>query len=421
MPDLESFEAEVKAKIKQLNGKDPDARRKAAIWLGEAGEPTAITALVTAYRSDSDPRVKEAARYSLGMFRALERALDEDPDKTVKLLEDIALRGRMGRRRRIGTRGLVKLMIGLLISALAVAALAFVLPPMLRGAGRSASGAATPVPAPAADRDRATLVGDLSAALNTLSENTAKLQAQYQGVLGGGDLTCSEAFAALDAVQLSANDASNFADLATIAGQINDAQTSFQTAKTTFDQVCGGQQLERSAYGAPMQQVIALTQSIDGIRTALTGDAPPADAATPTPEAAVEPTPETSVLRTTVSELQAIIDDVYAVRGAYTLLNVYWTEASTTGTGGCTAQISIDQIPANYELAADLQSNGDLSLTVNLVNTGLQFLRQGWEQFASACARNETAIQSLSGLQAAAAAKTAFDSANTQLSLLRGP
>ncbi|MBL8160546.1 MAG: hypothetical protein JNJ61_01065, partial [Anaerolineae bacterium] len=144
------------------------------------------------------------------------------------------------------------------------------------------------------------------------------------------------------------------------------------------------------------------------------------DAATPTPEAVVEPTPETSALRTTVSELQAIIDEMYAQRGAYTLLNVYWTEASTTGTGGCTAQISLDQIPANYELAADLQGNADLSLTVNLVNTGLQFLRQGWEQFASACARNETVAQAVSGLQVTASAKTAFDSANTQLGLLRG-
>lgn len=274
MPDLEAFEAEVKAKIKQLNSKDPDARRKAAVWLGEAGDPTAITALVTAYRSDSDPRVKEAARYSLGMFRALESALDEDPDGTMKLLEDIALRGRMGRRRRWSTRGLVKLMIGLLLSALAVLALAFVLPPMLRAGGGAA--ATAPTPAVIADRDRDTLLNDLNAALNTLSENTAKLQAQYQSVLGGGDLNCAETFALLVGMQLSASNARDFADLAAIAGQIDAAQASFEQARATFDLACGGQTVERSAYGAPMAQVVALVQAIDGIRAALAAAQPSA-------------------------------------------------------------------------------------------------------------------------------------------------
>lgn len=272
MPDLEAFEAEVKAKIKQLNSKDSDARRKAAVWLGEAGDPTAITALVTAYRSDSDPRVKEAARYSLGMFRALESALDEDPDGTMKLLEDIALRGKMGRRRRWSTRGLVKLMIGLLLSALAVLALAFVLPPMLRAGG----GAAATAPTPAVIADRDTLLNDLNAALNTLSENTAKLQAQYQSVLGGGDLNCAEIFVPLVGTQLSASNARDFADLAAIAGQIDAAQASFEQARATFDLACGGQTVERSAYGAPMAQVVALVQAIDGIRAALAAAQPSA-------------------------------------------------------------------------------------------------------------------------------------------------
>jgi HEAT repeat protein len=53
MPDLDAFEAEVKGKIKQLSSKDAATRRKAAAWLGEAGDPTAITSLAQVYKNDA--------------------------------------------------------------------------------------------------------------------------------------------------------------------------------------------------------------------------------------------------------------------------------------------------------------------------------------------------------------------------------
>jgi hypothetical protein len=123
MPDLETFEAEVKKNIKLLSSKDTRARRKAAAWLGEAGDPTAITALVQAYKNDQDAGVRENARYALGMFRALEEAWNDDQERVGQLLEDVALKGKMGRRARIPARGLVKATVGLLISAAIVAGL----------------------------------------------------------------------------------------------------------------------------------------------------------------------------------------------------------------------------------------------------------------------------------------------------------
>ncbi|NWG18078.1 MAG: HEAT repeat domain-containing protein [Chloroflexi bacterium] len=157
MPDLETFEAEVKKNIKLLSSKDARTRRKAAAWLGEAGDPTAITALVQAYKNDQDGQVRENARYALGMFRALEEAWNEDQERVGQLLEDVALKGKMGRRPRIPTRGLVKAAISLLLSAAVVAGVA--LSGLLQPGGRS--NANTPPPA--------TETPDLS---QTIAENT---------------------------------------------------------------------------------------------------------------------------------------------------------------------------------------------------------------------------------------------------------
>ncbi|MBZ0278428.1 MAG: HEAT repeat domain-containing protein, partial [Anaerolineae bacterium] len=105
MADLAAFEAEVRTKIKQLASKDANARLRAAQWLGEAGEPSAITSLAQTFKNDPDARVREAARYSLGMFRALEAALDSSKEEeTLELLQKVALEGKMGRRVPVRTR-----------------------------------------------------------------------------------------------------------------------------------------------------------------------------------------------------------------------------------------------------------------------------------------------------------------------------
>ena len=72
---LEAFEENVRDNIKMLSAKDAKTRMKAAAWLGEAGDPTAITMLKQVYKDDPDPKVRDTAKYSLGMFRKLEEAL----------------------------------------------------------------------------------------------------------------------------------------------------------------------------------------------------------------------------------------------------------------------------------------------------------------------------------------------------------
>ena len=81
-----------------------DAKRRAAAatWLGEAGEPTAIIALIKAFESDPDKNVRRAAEESLGMLKTLGEILeDEDPEISgvgYDAVQDIVLYGAFGKR-----------------------------------------------------------------------------------------------------------------------------------------------------------------------------------------------------------------------------------------------------------------------------------------------------------------------------------
>lgn len=278
MPDLDTFMAEVNAKIKQLlNAPDVATRKQAAEWLGEAGEPTAITALVQAYKNDSDAGVKQAAAYSLGMFRKLEEALNgPDADKVQKLIEDIVYKGKMGRKARIPQKGMVKLLLGLLLSALLTGALAFLLPDMIRGmipaSGSDAVPASNQSAQPAGgDRDRTTVLADLRGIATRLGTESTKLRTQYQGVLAGGTLNCAEAFEAFNPVSLSAGEAAS-ADLSGIAQQVNEAITAFAQSKASaFDAVCqNGETRSPAEYGPLMVGLNTLNTSLTAINDALT-------------------------------------------------------------------------------------------------------------------------------------------------------
>lgn len=272
---LEAFEESVRDNIKMLSSKDPKARMKAAAWLGEAGDPTAITMLKQVYKDDPDPKVRDTARYSLGMFRKLEEALkQDDQSKVQKLLEDVAVHGKMGRRLPVSVRSLVKFEIALVISAVLVAVLAFVLPPIFRqGVSQVVQQIEHPEPTVPAvtSKDRPTLVTELQSTLTKVTNNATKLQAQYQGMLGGGTLDCKQFFDTLNPVALSADNTRDFADLATLANDINSLEATFRTAKGTYDRVCdNGEKIEAAEFGAPMGEVVKLLQSIATTQASLT-------------------------------------------------------------------------------------------------------------------------------------------------------
>lgn len=149
---LERFEAAVKKHIKLLSSPDAAARRKAAAWLGEAGDPQAITRLKQVYEDDDDPGVRAAAAYALSMFRALEEALADEKRqaKALNLLENIVHKGQMGRRTRIPGGCLRQLAAGLATSLLVLLAFNFAIWPYLLDLNAPPPAAPTPAGAPEA-------------------------------------------------------------------------------------------------------------------------------------------------------------------------------------------------------------------------------------------------------------------------------
>ncbi len=64
---LAKFQSNVKQAMRVVSNENasPNNRIKAARWLGESGEPTAITSLRQAYLNSPDKKVKKAAAESL--------------------------------------------------------------------------------------------------------------------------------------------------------------------------------------------------------------------------------------------------------------------------------------------------------------------------------------------------------------------
>lgn len=117
---LAEFEAEIDQNIAiVLSNKSPAKQRaEAARWLGESGETKAISPLVQVFKEDKSGKVRKAARYALGQFKALDRAIERRPDQLIEdalfqpenrdvldLLTGVALNDQRGKRP--GSRGLL--------------------------------------------------------------------------------------------------------------------------------------------------------------------------------------------------------------------------------------------------------------------------------------------------------------------------
>src|SRR5215470_3770405 len=128
MVDVDSqpnaFEEKIEAMIAQLRSKNATKRREAAEFLGEAAAADAVPALVKVYQKDKNARVRAAAAYSLGMYKAIDKALKAgDEDEVVDLLKQIEEDGELGRRAPIGRT--VKAIIALLVSLIVLGILYF--------------------------------------------------------------------------------------------------------------------------------------------------------------------------------------------------------------------------------------------------------------------------------------------------------
>src|SRR5687767_15981756 len=101
---MADFQDTARIKIKELSSTKASVRREAAYYLGEAGVDEAITKLATVFKNDPDKSVRKAAGYALGMFKAVEEALNGGrEEEVVELLRGIVDEGKIGRRLKTGT------------------------------------------------------------------------------------------------------------------------------------------------------------------------------------------------------------------------------------------------------------------------------------------------------------------------------
>jgi len=265
MSELDAFEAKVRQNIKLLSSPDAKTRRKAAAWLGEAGEPSAITRLKQVYETDPDAGVRQAAAYSLGMFKTLEREMNgPDSERVMDILEDVQLRGKLGRRARIRTGCLVQLIVGLLVSLAIILAFNFVLWPQYQDQIRDMLGVEAPARAADSD-DTAAPASDeeaLAALLANLRADAALLQTQY---VSPDALDCDAAFA--NPTPYTPAESA----LADVATRLNGQVVQLITAKAPYNQACtdGSAALTAEQVTGPQAALESLLTELDAIETDL--------------------------------------------------------------------------------------------------------------------------------------------------------
>lgn len=461
----EEFAAEVDKKIRLLLSpkQDTEARREAAFWLGESGEPKAISALRKVYEKDKkNKRVQQAAAYALGQFKALDEAILRDEGESVAealgrdenadiltILEDIALRDTRGKRLRTPTRRLVLFEIILLLTFAGLVVANLVVTNRAPSAPKIAEGSTGSPTQRALDT-----VGFRLAALKTDSQT---LQQELTAVksTSGRALQCNLPLQSIEALAFTLP-----IDLANVSPDLKRVSDSYTTliskwtvTRKPFDDACkttpptisaGNIDSTLAAITGLTGDITTLETDLNGVKANAVGTATVeaeltanalgtkaiidqtsnAPTITPTETPTFTPTPGIPVerFRTYTSELYTVIDDATGPGGYIPVLETYWTEARDQGTtGGCRAPQP--SIPNGYKTLTeeDRALSPELAGIVTLIEGAMQLSQTSWDSFARAC--NNQTIQGSSqlGLDTIANIRTQFELARMQLDELTAP
>jgi hypothetical protein len=404
-------EREIERRLPKLRSKDPQERAEAALYLGEAAYADAVPDLIDMYETDDDKRVRNAAKYALGQFRAIDKFLAKGQNTRVeKLLADVEERGILGRRAGNGAALQVVLMLALLLGLLVAAN---IFSPQLRQQLGRVNEVVQAANAPR--RDRPTLLTEVQTYLTTLRDDAQTVTREYQRLLSGDTLTCAAFFNDPAAYLIAPDDASANGDIAGVVTQLNQLRLDVQNARVPYTDTCAGNRTlttgDSGALLAPLTQInAAFTELNERFATIVDPDrATPVPTPTPLPPADVN---------VHLAPLNALIDSLTAADGASALLLGYWTEVQATGaTAGCAA--AVPTIPANYVLPeADAAASPNLATAVTQVNTALDAIRNGWNQLTASCAENAVATQGQAGVTNAQAAAAALTFARDVLALV---
>jgi hypothetical protein len=412
---IAQFDAEVTEKMKVLRSRKADIQRRvdAAYWLGESGAPKAIMALQQVYRQEKNRQIRSAAEYSLGMFKALDLAIARRPGETVQealerdanipvreLLEDITIKGRRGRRKRIPTSLLVRLQLLLVFTLIVLAALNFLsLNEDTEGGGRARTG----IPA------RDALI-DLRDQIDLIQADAQALLTQFDLAASDQPLDCAVVLNRPEPYTIAPDVDATHPNIGVLSRRVDEQRVFLAGAQDTFDAACeSGTTPDTATIEQAVNDLTGVINILPGMvaQIDLTDEA--LAAITPTPEPTdelaevvteevtteeagpptetPEPTLDPLLVNDAVRDMIRLLNGVEDSRGALGRLTQYWEDVAATGaTGGCLQVPSV--IPDPYELdPAVAEAYPELQTAIVQINDiGLTLLGQGWDRFITACA-----------------------------------
>jgi hypothetical protein len=431
---MADFQETAREKIKQLSAKRAETRREAAYYLGEAGHDEAITRLAWLYKNDPDKSVRDAAKYALGQFRAVELALKRgDEERVVGLLEGIVNDGKMGHRLKTRPSRLGLYAVILLILFVILLAAAVVIPgkrplPGPLSALKLPGGSSVQ---PAASGPTTVSLDQIQPVYSAIQADAQTLAGKLQAVLTGGTLDCTAFLNGTSPIVFD-GDTTGKPELAAAIQTINDAQAAVQAAATRYQEACfQSKPLEPSELGGLMgplltaERDLPLAQQIIATQEAIAQMSP-----TPSLEPSITPAmavatdtgvPVTATPALNGANLVPLYDLVSTMtdpRGPNRLLQQYWQDGKVANrTDGC--NLNQPDIPDNYTLPEGTTPSEQLSQAVALVNEGLNGVRRNWADFEAACAARTLSQSAARGLQIADAADQAFMTAAVALDNVR--
>jgi len=421
-----------------------DVRVEAALWLGESGEPRAITTLRRAYQKDKDKAVQRAAKEALGQFKALQIAMesdDEDDQQLVNdLLEGVILDGKRGKRLGVRPGTLWAIQGVLLIVGMALLGAGLLLggsgggtvdPPAVAAGSDNGDAPAAPTLDP---NDLLAIYAQLNQQHQSLTADATLLSTQVREITQGFGQDCDlEAFIQTQPYSLPAGfDNTTNVEIATAVAQFNAIQSDFSTIANDLRQSCNTQIPLSSEQAlahldsiiADQRELVALPELWADVDLSSVPTPTPEPSATPEPTATHTPIPtvDPAALREQITALDFIIDDmITGVRSKNALILQYWRDVQSAGsTLACND--TAPSIPADFVLPnnpALENAPPQLATAVQQVNLGLQLSRQSWDLFFSSCNSEALGANATTGLSAAEAAQTSFEQARNSLDQIR--
>lgn len=455
---IRAFDAQVERQMQILrSGKIPEERRiQAAYWLGNSGAPKAISILSLAYEKARNKKIKSAVAYALGQFKALEEAIEREPDEpisealgreenlhVIELLEDITMGRNQVKKSRLSRTLFTRIQIGLAISLIVLLVLNVAFAVLLGGEDTPAvvdTSNLNPVDAQAVNTLQ--LFRNNIAAISLPADT---LQSEFES----GTLDCETPISVTYTLNIPPEVEAAYEAIPALGSRIEAAATQVLTALNTRVEACAAGQPptaeETEQVTTSMSRVQAeldtigteINALIDGIiaaaqreptqpaattEAAATSTAVPTATSTPTETPTPTPTIDPATINRYIIDLNFIVEEVNGLRGSNTLLATYWNDAQTAGrTDAC--RETPPNIPLDYDISQIpedvLAVAPQLEQAATQINTGLGLLRQGWRLFQNSCQEGTLSANAPTGIIVADTSTTAFETANDLLLELR--